>query len=577
MSPKDGNSGFTYTPSGETVKTFQNAQPVNIRPVPARRTNRWERTSLDLSTREVISVGSGREEIEVEFRYVKNVRDLLHMLTEGANGVDLNYKPYLDGSMSFPLQLVGVGDDLSLSPDPGRWTFGEYGVRVRFRDASASGAGLEAMYSPWWYKYSGGMKRGGDMTFTRATTAFQDSNLGVLTSVASGGLRDGHWVEREDGILVPSTLLEGARVNKFTQPEDLTHGDWTQTAVTVTADQAGDPKGGTTLDEIIESTAASAAHFVYQDHTVTADANYAESFWCIAGARTWVRLQMFDPAATANLVRAWFNLSTGVVGTTAAGGTGALVRAYVEDWTDVVAGLYRCVLVGSVGNSATTIRAIAALATGDANVTYTGDGTSSLYAGFAMLEDNANFASSYHDGTRNADALSDTVNFTPADIVAAGGLTVYSEWIERGTAFGATGNRYIHIGGPGNGDDPRLTIQSDANNGRLIGIFDDGTTLASSASSTGALALFDHVRARMVVFLDGSTWKAQLHFSVNGGAETSAAAASIGSDLPGEWSANTLTIGDTPDGLGPGFAAHIAHMALPGVVSLADATAWARQ
>jgi hypothetical protein len=566
--PRKGNSGFRWVPTGETEKTHVLARPMALQVAATRRTNRWERVSLDLSVREVISIGAGREEVEATLRYDKDAENLMRLLNDAANGIVVDYYQHLAGSQKFSLWLIGEPQDLGPDPSGG----GEYMIRVRWRDASASGTGLQRLFSPWWYKYSGGMARGADMTHTRATTANYKNNLGVLTSAVSGALRDGHWVENEAGLLVPSTLLEGARVNKFTQPEDLTHGDWATTGLSAqTANQAGDPEGGTTLDELVENSSLS-NHGVRQTKTLTADVNYALSCFYIAGTRTWAHLRLEDTGSPANFVDAFFNLSTGAVGSERDGGTGTSARAYIEDWTAVVAGLYRCVLVGSVGNAATSILSMCQMASADLTANYTGDGASGLFAGFAMLEDNANFASSYHATTRNADFLQDSINFSPADIVAAGGATFYSEWIERGTLFTGADSRIWQLGGAAAGTDPRLLLYgASGSNGRPVAAFDDGTTEATSTAAADTVALSDHVRTRVVVYLDGSDWKVQLHTSVNGAAEVSASAGTIGATLPDDWSADTVTVGADPAGANAGFSEMIVpFLAAPGVQTMAE-------
>jgi hypothetical protein len=212
-----------------------------------------------------------------------------------------------------------------------------------------------------------------------------------------------------------------------------------------------------------------------------------------------------------------------------------------------------------------------------ANYTYTGDGSSGLFAGFAMLEDNANFASSYHATTRNADFLQDTIDFSIADIVAAGGATFYSEWIERGTGFQASSGRLWQIGGPTTSSTPFLSLKSHADDGRPQATVDIGDGTVNSTALASTVALADHVRARVVVYLDGSSWKIQLHTSVNGAAEVSASAGTIGSDLPDDWSADTVTIGASPADALHGFAEMIVpFLAVPGVQTMAEMTRRAR-
>lgn len=408
-------------------------------------------------------------------------------------------------------------------------------------------------------------------SLTRATTANQRLASGVLTAVSSGEMRHRHRAAANDGTTYRTALLERAATNELTDPEDLTSGNWTAVNLnTRTANQAGDPEGGSTLDEIVED-GTTDLHYVYQDATLTADADYAFSVFVDGNTRTFVDLRLAEAAAFGtNNVEAWFNLGTGAVGTSQAAGTGSLTRAYIEDWTDVSAGLYRCVVVGSVGNSATSIRAAVMLADADASVSYNGDGSSSLYAGHAMLEDAASVASSYHDGTRNKDEFSESISTTPADIEAAGGATFYSEWVELGTGFGP-GKIYVQIGGPGVGDDPRFSLTSNSSSdGDVAANFDDGSTLATSTVPSSTTSLFDLVRARAVIYLDGSDWKIQLHVSVNGAAETSATAATIGSSLPASWSANTLTLNAAPGGTFNGLSGHILHRFATGVHTAAQ-------
>lgn len=366
-----------------------------------------------------------------------------------------------------------------------------------------------------------------------------------------------------DGTTYRTTLLEGAGTNEVTRAKALDHADWTTLALSaVTADQATGPDNASTLEELVEDSSASTGHGVYQDATLTADATYALSCWAIANTRSFLLLRMNEAAAGANTVRAYFNLSTGAVGTTGAGGTGSFTRAYVEDWTDVAAGLYRCVLVGSIGNSATSIRAQVKLADADNSEAYTGDGSSSLYAGFAQLEDDAEFASSFMDSvasatSRDADLLQESdIGFTLADIEAAGGLTVLSEWVEMGTALEAV-TRYWQIGGPNPDSTPFLRLRSDGD-GTLRGEWNDGGGTKAGTPAT-SISLFDRAQVRTVLFKDGSDWKVRVGVSVNGGAETTSDSTAIGSSLPAAWSANTFTVGAAPDDTLHGFAGHIRH------------------
>lgn len=402
-----------------------------------------------------------------------------------------------------------------------------------------------------------------DLTIDRTTSGTARDVLGRLYSQQAEHLRF-HHVEANDGNTYLVALLEGGSTNELTRSEELDHADWGDTGFSaVTADQATGPDGVASLEELVEDGTTGARFVTQTGITLTADANYAISAWGIANSRDWLLLHLADGGG--NTLRAWFNLSTGAVGTTSGGGTASVARTYVENWTDVAAGLYRVVLVGSIGSGSTSINARLYMTDSDDNTSYAGDGTSSLYAGYAMLEDDANFASSYAQtvastASRDADLLQESdVGFTPKDIEASNGLTILTEFVGLGTAFTGGSYRYWQIGGPGNSDTPWLLLTGRPQDGRVRAAFNDGSA-AASETAADTVSLIDHVRARTKLYdknndPDNRDWRVRLFVSVNGGAEVDAGdSATIGSTLPDAWSANTLTIGAAPDDTLHGFS-----------------------
>jgi hypothetical protein len=136
-----------------------------------------------------------------------------------------------------------------------------------------------------------------------------------------------------------SVLLNGTGQNLLLQSNSLTNASWATSVASVTGSQT-DPFGGTTA-ALITATATGAAG-IGQSPTLTSQ-TYTLSVYAKAGTSTWLRL--FGPYPTSSF--AWFNLSTGVLGTVQTGLTATI--------TSVGNGWYRCSMTG-IGNGAIGLR-----------------------------------------------------------------------------------------------------------------------------------------------------------------------------------------------------------------------------
>jgi hypothetical protein len=234
-------------------------------------------------------------------------------------------------------------------------------------------------------------------TFTRATTATTVLSNGLIGSVASGSARSYY---DPTSLAYLGYLAEGARTNLCIRNEAMGDVAWTQTDITVTANNTTAPDGAVTADLITEGSAGTSN--TIQNFTGTADANYAVSRFLKFGNTAWVRLVMLNGA---NEARAWFNIQTGVVGTSSVAGTGAVVAARI---TAYPSGWYRVELVGSVGSGATDISVQLRSAAADASAVRVNGATRFDWG--SQYENNVSFASSYMPTagvsfTRNADVL----------------------------------------------------------------------------------------------------------------------------------------------------------------------------
>lgn len=393
-------------------------------------------------------------------------------------------------------------------------------------------------------------------TFTRSSEGrYRDAGL-VQQTAASDILRDQHYVRNENGILVRATRLEAARTNSILQSEALDHADWSKGGASVNANQENGPDGNLRLDEIVEGS-TDTLHRVEQALTLTADANYAISAWAIANTRNWLLLEMAEQGNTANRVTGWFDLSSGVTGSNNSNGTGGFVRMYVEDYTDAVSGLYRCVLVGSVGNAATSIIGRIAPTTGDSTRTYAGDGSSSLYAGYAQLEDTSEFASSYIATTssavsRSADSLEIPTGFDPQECTAYGKVSLST--IDTLASL-------MHVGNETDG----FRVEIDASNNLVGKIFNGGSTGSSSVSIGHSVQ--DIAEYRVVWDTDGDV---TAHVSLNGGSESSGSE-DTSQSLPSSFGTNDIEVGAEQDATNPAVADHISGPIIaPGVKTMAE-------
>jgi len=172
------------------------------------------------------------------------------------------------------------------------------------------------------------------------------------------------------------------RVNLLAATERFDGAYWTKNAVTVSADQSIAPDGTLTADKMIETT-ADASHFIQHGSVaVTSGVSYTLTVFAKAAERTWLRV---TGNAGGLLGAAYYNLTTGALGTVAAGTTASI--------TPVGNGWFRCVFTRAA-TSSTNVQCIYQVVNADAGTSYIGDGTSGIYIWGAQLE-TGSFATPY--------------------------------------------------------------------------------------------------------------------------------------------------------------------------------------
>ena len=209
-------------------------------------------------------------------------------------------------------------------------------------------------------------------SFSRASTGTYFNSSGVLTSAAVNEARFDHVYDGTNWIS-KGLLIEEQRANICTYSSNQLNAAWVPFNSTITASGETDPVGGTSAFRIAETTTSNQRHMAYNAITPSAS-TFTYSVFAKAQERNWLQLISFDDP---NLYYTWFNLSTGVVGTNAAGNT-ATITAVGNGW-------YRCSVTRTVASTGAQYIQTGP-ANGDNNSAYAGDPTKGLLVYGAQVE-----------------------------------------------------------------------------------------------------------------------------------------------------------------------------------------------
>ena len=196
-------------------------------------------------------------------------------------------------------------------------------------------------------------------TFTRATTETGQrwDEAGYLDFTALAG----------------EMVFKGARRvrNIFTFTQEFDNAAWSKFRSSISANAITAPDGTLTADKLVEDGTAGATHFMQYNTVGTVGAVEVLSIHAKPAGRDWIYLQLGSSHS------AYFNVSTGVVGTVT--GAGAVTAVTLDD-----EGFYRCSLKAT--RSGSQINYVMT-ASADNTISYNGDGASGVYIWGAQLED----------------------------------------------------------------------------------------------------------------------------------------------------------------------------------------------
>lgn len=269
----------------------------------------------------------------------------------------------------------------------------------------------------------------GLLTVTGVVTATPDAQQ-PAAFISSGAFLSGDYVNLHYATMQQCAQIDGGG-NLLLRSEDFTT-TWANTRTTDAANSLAAPDGTTTADSVIEDSTASNTHYIQQSATVAATVNleYCGSVYLKAGTRTWAAVVLLEGTGS-TAVRQYVNLSTGALGTLSAGANWSNQRAFV---TDAGNGWYRVDVVARKINTATSVSLRVELATGNGTNSYTGNGTSLIYAWGGQLNQSSNPVRY----TATTTAAVATASQTGTGLYLKGlptstnGLLVAGDWVEIG-------------------------------------------------------------------------------------------------------------------------------------------------
>ena len=280
--------------------------------------------------------------------------------------------------------------------------------------------------------------------YTVTTTQPITNYIPVLETAASGVARFDHNPTTFESL---GLLIEEQRTNLFTYSEQFDNAFWTKSNASVTINTVVAPDSTLSADKLFENSTLN-QHAIFNFSTTVAAGSHTFSVFAKAGERNWIKLGI---NSTSGVIGAFFNLSTGAVGTVESGVT-QTITPVGNNW-------YRCTVTATASAGASG-GANVYLATGNNTLSYTGDGYSGIYIWGAQLEATA-FSTSYiatvaSQVTRAADAASMTG-------------TNFSSWFNQ-----AEGTLYVDTKNIGNASTAKFVAGiSDGSANNYIGISSD--------------------------------------------------------------------------------------------------------
>ena len=532
-----GRAAITWSSTGDTNTERVHLLDVPLRELrPAHSLTHFTRESLDKSTIETFTLGSGAHELVGAIRYDGNPQSLMDLIVAGSENRTLTYYPDLnDPDVSYACLLVAPRSPAELSLDPQRGMFGDQSAELRLRrtDESRFHPLYVASNVLFWYRAGDTLSAA---TFTRADSGrYYAKGYGAVTTASTNIARIEYHDTDSDGVReTPSLLLEAGRTNLCLRSETLDNASWTKSDTTISADAATAPDGVATADAIVEA-ATTATHYINQTFAgLSNDTVYTFSVFLKAwSGRDFGSIETRSKANALQIT--YFDISTGAIGTN--GHTNAFMERLASGW-------YRCSVTRDVATGATTPEVNIGIADADNSSTYLGDVTKGIYAWGAQVE--AGIGVSAYIPTTSASVARAVDQLSFPFVARPQAMTVYARFVERGSVINTpVQGRLFEIGASSPTQPLLRVLVSTGYRAQHVNLA--GTSVTTTA--LGSTPAFGQL-VELAVQLSG-VGAVTLLQSINGGAVSDSGATSAAT-LAQTWSDDVLwlnSVGTTTPGL----------------------------
>ena len=206
------------------------------------------------------------------------------------------------------------------------------------------------------------------ISFSRASTATYRASNGYVQSAGVDSARTDY---NENGEL-QGVLLEPQRTNLIYYSNDLSVSGWYKSGASVSNYTISSPEGTSSVSKIIEDTSNGVHVAGDGGFTLTSGSDYCFSAFLCASERSSARLVLFDGTTS---FAAYFHLANASVG--------SLLNTSVAGIIPYANGWYRCYITITASDVTGNLSIRNCV---DEDDTYTGDGSSGIYAWGAQLE-----------------------------------------------------------------------------------------------------------------------------------------------------------------------------------------------
>jgi hypothetical protein len=307
-------------------------------------------------------------------------------------------------------------------------------------------------------------------TMTSPTYVMNSSGYLAATADMGGGNYAPPMYHTSNGTRF-GVLIEEARTNLCLRSNEFSNAAWTTDNLqTVTDNAVTGPDNTSSADYMVEANGFGGQKRLYQVVLTSTNPN-TWSVYAKGNGRDWVAINPYNLGDGGTDPLCYFNVSTGALGTMAAGCTGRIEAA--------ANGFYRCSVTRTPGHGYGYI--MINIADADNSPTYTGDNAKGMYVYGAQVEE-GEFATSYiptvgSSVTRNAPSGFSIADTSFNEVSTAGTVVAWYRPL-----YVAEATKVVQID---NGtENERVTIGHNASAAALLNVVDGSTEQAGTTGIT---------------------------------------------------------------------------------------------